>query len=122
MVFLQEVDPNIAKLLKTIDQVVDAGRAEGARSFGVLVTDDSGRVVSTLQTLAFDEKIDLPLTAATTAVAGPSCHNLHPDAATTLVLYRNQKVASTVAFRKGEITDGSIAEISGRIRQFIAME
>ncbi len=122
MVFLQGVDPNVAKLLKVIDQAADAGRAEGIRSFGVLVSDDSGKVVSTLQTMAFDEKIELPLTAATTAIAGPSCHNLHPDATTTIVLYRNQKVVSTSAFRRGELTDAAIETVEGRLRQFASPE
>ena len=122
MVFLQGVDPHTPKLLKAIDQIVDAGRVAGARSFGVLVTDESARVVPILQTMAFDEKIELPLTAATSAVAGATCHNLHPDATTTVVLYRDQKVVATYGYRRGDLTAASIDELTDKMRRFVNSE
>lgn len=122
MVLLQGVDPNTPKLLKSIDRIVDAGRVAGARSFGVLVTDESARVVPILQTMAFDEKIELPLTAATSAVASSTCHNLHLDATTTVVLYRDQKVVATYGYRRGDLTADSIDELSDKMRQFVKSE
>ena len=122
MVLLQGVDPNAPKLLKAIDRIVDAGRVEGARSFGVLVTDESARVVPILQTMAFDEKIELPLTAATSAVASSTCHNLHPDATTTVVLYRDQKVVATYGFRRGDLTAATIDELADKMRRFVKSE
>ena len=122
MIFLQGVDPNTPKLLKSVDRIVDAGRVEGARSFGVLVTDESARVVPILQTMAFDEKIELPLTAATSAVAGATCHNLHPDATTTVVLYREQKVVATYGFRRGDLSAASIDDLTDKMRRFVNPE
>lgn len=119
MVLIQKSDPKIATLLKAIDTIVDDNRVSGLRSFGVLVTDESAHAVPILQTMAFDERIQMPLTAATTAIAGPSCHNLHEDAATTVVLYRNQQSVRNFAFAKGTISDESIIPLIKHIEQLI---
>lgn len=120
MVLIQKSDPKIATLLKTIDAIVDDNRVSGLRSFGVLVTDESARAVPILQTMAFDEKIRMPLTAATTAIAGSSCHNLHKDAATTVILYRDQQAVKNFAFVKGEISKRSIRPLIESVEQLIA--
>jgi hypothetical protein len=119
MVLLQKSDPKIATLLKAIDTIVDDNRVSGLRSFGVLVTDESARAVPILQTMAFDERIRMPLTAATTAIAGPSCHNLHEDAATTVILYRDQQAVKNFAFKNGSINDGSILPMIEAVKQLI---
>ena len=119
MVLIQKSDPKIAMLLKAIDAIVDANRVSGLRSFGVLVTDESARAVPILQTMAFDERIRMPLTAATTAIAGPSCHNLHEDAATTVILYRDQQAVKNFAFKKGSISDGSILPLIEAVKRLI---
>lgn len=119
MVFLQGIDPHAVKLMKMIDRMTDAGRVNGARSFGVLVTDDSGVVVPTLQTLAFDGKIEMPLTSATTAISGPSAHRLHPDAATTVVLYRHQKVVASFGYRRGDLLETEIDRMQREIETFL---
>ena len=119
MVLIQKSDPKIATLLKAIDSIVDDNRVSGLRSFGVLVTDESDRAVPILQTMAFDEQIRMPLTAATTAIAGSSCHNLHEDAATTVVLYRDQQAVRNFAFAKGEISEQSIRPLLEGIKELI---
>ncbi len=119
MVFFQGVDPNAVKFMKMIDRMTDVGRVNGARSFGVLVTDDSGVVVPTLQTLAFDGKIEMPLTSSTTAIAGPSSHSLHPEAATTVVLYRHQKVVASFGYRRGDLVDAEIDRMQAEIEAFL---
>lgn len=119
MVLIQKTDPMIATLLKEVDAIVDDNRASGLRSFGVLVTDESAQAVPILQTMAFDERIRMPLTAATTAIAGPGCHNLHEDAATTVVLYRGQQAVRNFAFAEGAINEQSIAPLLKHIGQLI---
>jgi hypothetical protein len=113
MVLLQGVDKNVPDLFKALDKLLDSNRATGLRGFGVLVTDNSSKAVPILQTMAFDEKLRIPLTAATTAVAGPSCHNLHADAATTVIFYRGQTSISTLGFRKGELNPAAIKRVLG---------
>jgi hypothetical protein len=119
MVLIQKPDPKIATLLKAIDAIVDDNRVSGLRSFGVLVTDESARAVPILQTMAFDEQIRMPLTAATTAIAGPSCHKLHEDAATTVILYRNQQAVRSFAFAAGKIDERSIKPLIDGVKRLI---
>jgi hypothetical protein len=118
-VFMQEVDPDLPKLLKAIDGFVDDNRVAGLRSFGVLVTDDSASVVPTLQTMAFDERIRMPLTASTTTIAGQDSLRLNEKAATTIVLYHKVKAVSSLAFSKGSIDDAAIAETLRQLKSLI---
>lgn len=119
MVFIQKVDPKLPELLKAIDKIVDANRVTGLRSFGVLVTDESSRAVPVLQTMAFDERIRMPLTAATTAVAGPGGNRLHREAATTVVLYREQKAVTNLAFRHGKLDEAATKQVLGGIKELL---
>jgi hypothetical protein len=111
MVLLQGVDKKVPDLFKALDKVLDAKRATGLRGFGVLVTDNSSKAVPILQTMSFDEKLRIPLTAATSAVAGPSCHNLHENATTTVVFYRGQTTIETMGFRNGELNKDAIKQV-----------
>ena len=119
MVFVQKVDRKLPALLKAVDKIVDKNRVMGLRSFGVLVTDESSRAVPVLQTMAFDERIRMPLTAATTAVAGPGGHRLHQDAATTVVLYREQKAVTNLAFKYGKLNDEAIGSVLDGIEELL---
>ena len=119
MVLMQQVDPNVARLLKAIDEIVDENRVVGLRSFGVLVTDDSSTVVPIIQTLAFDEQIRTPLAAATTAIAGTGSNNLHREAATTIVLYRHQKAVHSLAFERGQLEPESIDQVAEAIARLL---
>ena len=119
MVFVQKVDRKLPALLKAVDRIVDKNRVTGLRSFGVLVTDESSRAVPILQTMAFDERIRMPLTAATTAVAGPGGNRLHEDAATTVVLYREQKAVTNLAFKLGKLDDEAIRDVLAGIEDLL---
>ena len=50
---------------------------------------------------------------------GSSCHNLHEDAATTVVLYRDQQAVRNFAFAKGEISEQSIRPLLEGIKELI---
>lgn len=119
MVVMQKVDPKIGSLLTELDSVIDKNRVSGLRGFGVLVTDESSRAVPILQTMAFDEKIHMPLTAATTAIAGSGSHNLHPRAATTIILYRGQKAVETIPLKSGGINEKEVSRIRDRVTRFV---
>src|SRR5579864_6018029 len=67
MIFVRRITPELKKLLKGIDAEIDAHRAAGLRGFGVFLAGDGNPGAPGLpqvQTLAFDEKINLPLTIA----------------------------------------------------------
>lgn len=104
MVLARQIDPDLRKLLKQLDGTVDARRAVGLRCFGVFVGSEGRPLAPDIQTLAFDEKLDLPLTLAVTSSEGPAGQKLHPDAAVTVVLYRELKVIANFAYRAGELT------------------
>lgn len=116
MVLVREVSPELKTLLKGIDRLVDAHRAEGLRSFGVFVARDSKALLPAVQTLAFEEKLNLPLTISAASVEGADGQSLHPDAALTVVLYRDQRVAANFAYRAGELTSDEIARVLASLR------
>lgn len=118
MLLMRRIHPELKPLVKNIDRLVDANRANGLRSFGVLIHEDSIKATSAVQTFAFNNKIALPLTIAgdTTTVAG------NKEAAVTVVLYRKRKVVETFAFRPGELEPRDVKHVLERIKRFAADE
>jgi hypothetical protein len=102
MVLARRIDPELKKLLKDLDAVVDRHRADGLRCFGVFVGDDGRQLAPQIQTLGFDEQLSLPLTLAVSTGEGPTGQKLHADAAITVVLYRDLTVLANYAYRPGE--------------------
>jgi len=112
MLLARKVTPELTKLLKDVDQLVDRHRANGLRGFGVFVAAvDAKDLLPRLQTVSFDEDLSLPLTIAVSSTEGPTGQKLHADAALTVVLYREQSVVANFAFRDGELTRDGIARI-----------
>ena len=114
MLLVRKITPELPGLLKKIDEIVDENRAVGLRSFGVFLAEDSKTLAPQLQTLAFDEKINLPLTVAAAPADGLGGETPHPEAAVTVLLYREQRVTANVAYREGELGADQIA--TGLIR------
>jgi len=112
MLLARKVTPELTKLLKDVDKLVDRHRADGLRGFGVFVAAvDSKDLLPKLQTVSFDEDLSLPLTIAVSSNEGPTGQKLHADADLTVVLYRNQSVVANFAFRDGELNRNRIAKI-----------
>lgn len=122
MLFIREVSPELKGLLKKIDAEVDQHRAEGLRSFGVFLASDSKELLPQVQTLAFDEKINLPLTIAAAPSDGSAGHAIHPDAAVTVILYREQTVVANFAFRSEELKAAQMDKVLRSIRALAAAE
>lgn len=118
MILLRELRPELTPLLKDVDQIVDAHRAAGLRSFAVFLSEEPKGSLGIVQTFAFDHKIAMPMTLATESVAAPDCQNVHPDAAATVVLYRNREVVTTFAFRADELEAGRFREVIERVHRF----
>jgi hypothetical protein len=117
MLFAREVTPEVRRLLKEIDTQVDAHRALGLRAFCVFHARDGRDLLPVVQTVAFEEKIELPLTIAAAAVDGPAGQNLHPDASVTAILYREQTVAESFAWRPGELTPGELTRLLKSVKE-----
>ena len=119
MVLFRGTSRSLAQLLKAIDKVVDQNRAEGLKGFGVLLSPDPGRAISRLQTMAFNQKVSLPLSVATDVVSSPSCQNLHPQAEVTVVLYRRQKVVRRFGFRTKELDAAGTSRVLTGIKRLL---
>lgn len=117
MVFLRDIVEGVPALLKEIDHCVDQNRAVGLKGFGVLLSENQRTATSTLQTLAFDHELSIPLTVASTQLEAPASQNLHPDAAVTIVLYYDQTVLSTHAFRESELSPERIRNLMTSVKE-----
>lgn len=122
MVLIRDVTPELRKLLKEIDGILDAHRAEGLRGFGVFTGRDGKELLPAIQTLGFEEKLNLPLTISAASGDGAAAHALHPEAVVTVILYREQKVTANFAWRAGELTEGEIDRVRTALRALAAAE
>lgn len=120
MVFVREITPELRKLLKGIDELVDTHRAEGLRSFGVFMANESKMLLPVVQTLAFDEKLNMPLTISASSVDGAAGPHLQNDSAITIVLYRDQKVTANFSYRAGELDSEGIVRVLSEVRKLAA--
>lgn len=114
MVFTHQVTPELAKLLKGVDDLADKHRADGLRAFGIFISRDNQELLPQVQTLAFNEMLGLPLTLAAAPSDGLA---LHPDAAVTVVLYRDLTVTDNFAFRAGDLNEKRIGAVLESIRR-----
>ncbi|MCA9114310.1 MAG: hypothetical protein KDA79_04440 [Planctomycetaceae bacterium] len=122
MVLVRQLEPGLKPLLRNIDRLVDRNRTTGLRSFGVHLSNDPFRSISQVQTFSFTNRIQMPLTVSTDAVASESCQNLHPEAAVTVVLYQRRRVIERFAFRENELTFDRVREVIQAVKQFAADE
>lgn len=114
MLLAREVSPELARLARGVDNLVDSQRAAGLRAFGVFASTGDGRdLAARVQTFGFDERLSLPLTITTAPPAGCQI----PETGMTVILYRDQRVVSHTTYRLGELTPGAIAEVLEAIKR-----
>ena len=53
---------------------------------------------------------------ASAGLDGPAGQNIHPDAAVTVVLYRDLKVTANFAYRAGELTAEEIKQVLAAVQ------
>lgn len=117
MLFIRQITPEVKRLLKGIDREVDENRAAGLRSFGVFLASESEELLPQVQTLSFDEKLNLPLTIAAAPSDGSAGRSIHPDAAVTVILYREQIVSANFAYRAEELHNEQIESVLKAVRR-----
>jgi hypothetical protein len=122
MIFVRQITPELTRLLKGIDDEVDRHRAAGLRSFAVFVTGESEELLPRVQTLAFDEKINLPLTIAAAPSDGSAGRTIDPDTVVTVILYRDQTVTANFALRAAEFNAEAIEAVLKSTRALAADE
>lgn len=117
LVVLRDLGPQTASLLKDIDAVTDRRRAEGLRCFAVLLTEHPQQDLPRLQTLAFDEKIQMPLTLAHETALQGSPLECPTDAAISVVIYRDQQTVQRFRFKSGECDSTARQSVVTRAEQ-----
>lgn len=101
LVLLKELGPDTAALLKDLDRSVNRHRADGLRCFAVFLTDTPQKDSARLQTLAFDEKIDVPLTLAGEAATQGSSVAVPVGATISVITYHDRRIVQRFSFKPG---------------------
>ncbi|MBS0205729.1 MAG: hypothetical protein JSS49_22740 [Planctomycetes bacterium] len=105
IVFLRDLGPDVTALLKDLDRTVDRHRADGLRCFAVLLTETPQRDSARLQTLAFDEKIELPLTVTGDATTQGSTLAFPRDSSVAVVTYQDRRIVERFQFKAGKCNE-----------------
>jgi hypothetical protein len=117
MIFAREINDNLTSLVKKIDAETVKNSKKNMGSFIVFCTDDENlpaKAKEWAKTNGFKEcilTVDNP--------SGPEAYQVAKDAEVTVVLYRNQKVSSNHAFKKGELNDKAIDNIVSEIPKIL---
>lgn len=122
IVLLRELDADSTALLKDLDQLVNLNRAQGLRCFAVLLTDSPQRDAARLQTLAFDEKISLPLTLASQAAIQGSTLAVPGESELSVITYSDRKVVERFSFRSGGCDEKSRKSILAASQKLLVPE
>lgn len=119
MVVVRELGPDVTRLLKQLDQCVNENRGNGLRCFVVMLSNSSQKDGARLQTLAFDEKIELPLTVASEAIAGTNLDAIPKTAAVSVILYDDLTVKERFAYRTGECNPSACQTILAAAKNLV---
>lgn len=108
MVVLRRLEAGTPALLKAVDELIDRRRADGLRAFGVMLSDEPSKVAPHLQTISFDEKLNMPLSVGPETLGERDSLCVDPLASATIVVYRQRKVLWTAALRSAELRDEAV--------------
>ena len=117
MVVLRRLENGSSAVLKAVDELIDRRRADGLRAFGVMLSDEPAKVAPQLQTISFDEKLNMPLSVGPETLAERETLSVDSAASVTIVIYRERKVIWTAALRSSELRDE--ATRTRRVREIV---
>ncbi len=120
MVFTRELSPGVVSLIKRLDAATAANRDADLASCVIVLNDAKGTAPALAQ-WANAEKIANTI-LATYAPGGPAKYNLSPDAAVTVLLYVNQKVKATHAFRAGDLKNPGVDAVLADLPKILTRE
>ena len=109
VVFAREATPEVAKLLKQLDDATVKNAKAEMGSYAVFCNDKDG-LDKQLTKLAADQKIS-KLILAIDNPAGPKGYEISKDADVTVLLYVNFEVKANHSFRKGTLNDAAITKV-----------
>ena len=99
VVVLRDLGADVASLLKELDRTVNLHRAEGLRCFAMLLTEQPQQDAARLQTLAFDGKIEVPLTLVSENALQGSQLAMPRDCMISVIAYRDRRVVERFEYR-----------------------
>ncbi len=105
MLFARELDGPLLKLIGKLDAATEKNRQEQMGSFVVFLSDKEG-LEKELAAVAKKAKLKHTVLSIDKP-AGPDGFNVSPEAALTVVLYREHDVKANHAFRPGELTEAA---------------
>jgi len=117
MVFARENTPEVAKLIKRIDETTVKNQGAQMGSFVVFLSDKEGLdkdLAGLAKTTGLKKcilSIDNP--------AGPKGYNVNKDADVTVVLYVEGTAKANYAFKKGELNDKAIDAIVADVSKIV---
>jgi hypothetical protein len=117
MIFAREITPAVASLLAKVDAQTAARADARLGSFAVFLGDPA-RVGDPVKQLA--KSMNLTSCVLAAAEAAPDSYAISPEAAVTVVLYRNLKTKANHAFRAGELDGRAIDAILADLSRMLA--
>jgi hypothetical protein len=112
-IFTREVTPEVAALVKEIDEKVGANKEKNLCAFVVLLTDDADAGAKQLAKLAADKKIaNVPLTVFD-GTAGPEAYKISKDAAVTVLMWNKMRVQANHAFATAKLSGEDVKRVTG---------
>ena len=112
MVFARSGDESLAKLMKKIDEEVEEHQAEKLTSFvNMLGTDQASVKKATGAFVAKHSIKHIAFVVPEDLKDGPSEFNISPEAAVTVVLYKDGTVKANHALAAGQLTEAKIDAI-----------
>jgi hypothetical protein len=117
-VFVKQLTPAVAQLVKKIDVATAANKEQGLGSYVVLCSDAAG-LDQQLQSLA--QQMQIQNTVLTFYKAGgPERYRLAPEADVTVLLYNHFTIKANHAFKAGELDDPSMDAIFADLSKMLS--
>jgi phage/plasmid primase-like uncharacterized protein len=117
-VFARTADnPNLAKLVKAVEEATAKNATAELNSFVVFCSDDD-KLEPKLKDLAEKAKLK-HVVLAIESTTGPDKYNINKDAEVTVVLYKDRVVTSNIAFEKGKLDDKGVEKVTAEIAKLV---
>jgi len=116
-VFARNVSPQVATLLKKLDEATEKNTKAGMGSFAVFCSDKEG-LDATLKDMAGKQGLK-KLVLSIDNAAGPKAYEIAKDADVTVVLYNEFTVKANHAFKAGELNQKNIDTIVADLSKIV---
>ena len=117
VVFARDVSPQVAELLKKLDEATVKNSKASMGSYAVFCSDKDG-LADALKKVAADQKLK-SLVLAIDNPAGPKAYNIAKDADVTVLLYEEFTVRANHAFKKGELNAKAVERVVADVSKII---